>query len=199
MGSEIVLWELLVAMVYSTKEGLRERSKTCLCTADSLIEAVFNAQRYGQWLKENWKAFEGEEGAFVGCIKVYPKTIGAIRDNGAPHEVLGFNNFEWKYDWPGSFEEYVRMKQEDLARANSSECLDREACIEALLNRVDDWDLGMLLEHARSSMEDDLRSMSNEWLFHEYKDCYDKEPPTSSPCQTDSSKGSGKEATDANA
>ena len=110
------LWELMVAMVYRTPDGLRERSVRCLCTATDLIDAAQSAKRYSEWLHRNWLYGENESDAFVGCIKVYPKRIGPVTESGAPEEALGWGAFEWKYDWPGSLDEYIRMKEQGQAR-----------------------------------------------------------------------------------
>jgi hypothetical protein len=44
----------------------------------------------------------------IGCIKIYQKCIGVPEQSGyIPTHTLGCL-FEWKYDWPGTQEQYVQ-------------------------------------------------------------------------------------------
>jgi len=113
---EVAVWELMVALVYRTPDGLREESVRCLCTAEDLIDAVHSAKRFGERLVRNGLYGDEECGTIIGCIKVHPKVIGRVGEKGESSDRLGFNSFEWKYDWPGSFEDYVSMKERDVKR-----------------------------------------------------------------------------------
>ncbi len=95
---------------YLIQKGEGEHGLQQLYLAPNEVEAVRMAVAWGQ---ERAKALEW----FLGCIKVHhyiihtPEPSGYIRSGAVP-----FYLFEWKYDWPGTLEQYVKSFEENARR-----------------------------------------------------------------------------------
>jgi len=77
--------------------------------ADSRYEAVVKAVA---WAKERYKNYmkDAYNQSFFSSIKVYIKSIGRIDENGnALDGSTGVLLFEWKYDWPGTLDSYIKL------------------------------------------------------------------------------------------
>lgn len=86
----------------------REYSKKEIFTAENEVDAVDSAIRWSKrTLEHTVKDWDGHPDSFIGCIKVYPKVVGEIDKDGVNTNRFGLSFFEWKYDWPGTLENYV--------------------------------------------------------------------------------------------
>lgn len=103
--------EVLTAFVYRNNEGdLRECSHTSVFEAKDHIDAIQSAVRLAKHLDS---LIEDEK---IGALKVYELYIGPISEKGDLKTRKGINFFEWKYDWPGTLDDWAHSKIEDHKR-----------------------------------------------------------------------------------
>lgn len=111
--NRIYVFESAPAYAYRETEGksagqMFETSLRKQFLADSQYEAVVKAVA---WAKERYESYmkDAYNKCFFSSIKVYLKSIGRIDENG---KTLDGNNgvclFEWKYDWPGTLDSYIK-------------------------------------------------------------------------------------------
>jgi hypothetical protein len=93
-----------------------EDSMNVLFTAPDQNAAIKDGVRAAERI--NFSDLYPDENALLCCVKIYRKYIGPISEDGSSHEITCFPTFEWKYDWPGSLQEHVKMKiRENNARS----------------------------------------------------------------------------------
>jgi hypothetical protein len=93
---------------YGSDEGMRELSLTIDYTASDPVDAIRAAIRFADDRVLNLKGPDIYRGMCVGCIKLSEKTVGPIEADGRTTTRAGFPFFEWKYDYPGTLEQYVQ-------------------------------------------------------------------------------------------
>jgi hypothetical protein len=107
---EVLVFVASPAYAYREKDGefagqMLEKQMDQEFIADSYGEAVKHAIA---WAHNRFEAIikDWYNESFFSSIKVYVKSIGRSQENGQ----LDTHNhgcfFEWKYDWPGTLEEY---------------------------------------------------------------------------------------------
>jgi len=94
------------AWVYKDNGESLEHSLSIEFLSDSDFGAVEEAIK---WALERHEAIMKDYGggAFFSSIKVYTKAISEPDDTGYIRTVTTGQLFEWKYDWPGTIEQYV--------------------------------------------------------------------------------------------
>ena len=112
----VEIYECYIYFVYDchTRDGekvRRESSMKVLFTALDLNIAIRDGVRAAKNI--NFNDLYPDENAYLCCVKIYRNYIGPINEKGESHEIRGFTVFEWKCDWPGSLQEYVKIKTEE--------------------------------------------------------------------------------------
>jgi len=93
------------AWVYTDAGEQMETKLEIEFLANSDLEAVEAAIK---WARNRHEAIMKDYGggAFFGSIKVYTKQISELQEDGFISVATGMI-FEWKYDWPGTIEDWV--------------------------------------------------------------------------------------------
>ncbi len=104
------MYGALVAFIdHELERPARERSLTIEYLSKDQVSAIKDAVRFARGRERNFKSWE------FCAIKVHTFHIGPIGKDGNIEHSNGGTFFEWKYDWPGTFEEYLRSFKKEYA------------------------------------------------------------------------------------